>query len=329
MKYLLTTGAGSFPRTGEGEQGQKLRNAFHAFDNGRISKSELREIERGITVFSIFSQQKAGLDLITDGLINWHDPVSHIMGGISGVQPGPMVRFFDTNTYFRQPVIKSKVAGTIGTIIDEFVFARSVSSSPVKPVLTGPYTLTRLSVNQAYANDLQLFEDVCHVIAAEVQALSKAGAPVIQIDEPFILHNPGDMPLLKALLEEIAAVKGDARLALYLYFGDASFIFEELQSLPVDILGLDFTYSRRLPEVIAATGNEKVLGLGIIDGRNTRMETADEVFPLLERIMALPGDKEYYLNPSCGLEYLPQSKAIAKLENMVKLRDAFMGDKHE
>jgi 5-methyltetrahydropteroyltriglutamate--homocysteine methyltransferase len=329
MKHLFTAATGSFPRTGEGKQGQKLRNAFHAFDEGKIGQSELLEIERGITAFSIFSQQKAGLDLITDGQIGWHDPVSHIMCRLAGVQSGPLVRFFDTNTYFRQPVIKGKIGGTVGTLLDEFVFAQGVASIPVKPVITGPYTLAKLSANQAYSDESRLLADVCHVIAAEVGALSKAGASIIQIDEPAILHNAGDMPLLKSLLEEIAGARGAARLALYTYFGDASFVFEELQSLPVDILGLDFTYSRRLPDVIAGTGTDKALGLGIIDGRNTKMETAEEIFPLLEKLIALPGDEEYYLNSSCGLEYLPQSRAIAKLENMVKLRDAFMGDKHE
>ena len=55
------------------------------------------------------------------------------------------------------------------------------------------------------------------------------------------------------------------------------------------------------------------------------METAADVFPVLESVLKSSGGLECYLNPSCGLEYLPQSKAIAKLENMVALRDDFEG----
>jgi 5-methyltetrahydropteroyltriglutamate--homocysteine methyltransferase len=100
--------------------------------------------------------------------------------------------------------------------------------------------------------------------------------------------------------------------------------------MPVDILGLDFTYSPDLPEKIAIYGTDKTLGLGIIDGRNTKMETAADIFPILELILNATEGMECYLNPSCGLEYLPQSRAIAKLKNMVGLRDEFEGGKlHE
>ena len=93
----------------------------------------------------------------------------------------------------------------------------------------------------------------------------------------------------------------------------------------MDILGLDFTYSSRLPEVIAVSGAAQVLGLGVIDGRNTRMEIEAGISPMLESLLALPGMGKSYLNPSCGLEYLPRTKAIAKLKNMSRLRDKFLG----
>ena len=325
MKNIITANTGGLPHIGEKGSEQTLRRAFHDFDTGKITRSELIDIERGITVLSIGCQQQTGLDIITDGQIGWSDPVSHIMGALSGVQIGSLVRFFDTNTYFRQPVITSKINGTISILVDEFNFANRIATSPVKPVITGPYTLARLSINQAYPNDSSLFEDIGHVVAREVAALAQAGASIIQIDEPAILHNPEDMPILRTLLEEIAAVKGEARLALCSYFGDAAPLYEDLQLLPVDILCLDFTYSPHLTEVIISSGSEKVLGLGVIDGRNTRIETPVEIFPILVAVLSMRGVTECFLNPSCSLEYLPMKNAIAKLSNLVDLRNTFMG----
>jgi 5-methyltetrahydropteroyltriglutamate--homocysteine methyltransferase len=325
MGKIITASSGSFPRIGEGENGQKLRKAFHDFDKGELSSAELLEVEQGITCQAIAFQQKAGLDLLTDGQISWHDPVSHIMMSLSGVQSGSMVRFFDTNTYFRQPVITKRITGSVPALADEYNFAQGRTNYPVKPVITGPYTLMRLSINNAYDNEFDLLEDITGVIACEVEELAKEGASVIQIDEPSIIYNPDDIYVLSHWLERLSEVKGEAKLALYTYFGDACPVYEKLQLLPVDIIGLDFTYSDRLIDKISACGTDKTLGVGIIDGRNTKLETTLDVFPALEAVLKASGERECYLNPSCGLEYLPQSRAVAKLKNMVGLRDEFEG----
>jgi 5-methyltetrahydropteroyltriglutamate--homocysteine methyltransferase len=67
-----------------------------------------------------------------------------------------------------------------------------------------------------------------------------------------------------------------------------------------------------------------VLGLGLVDGRNTKLETAASLFLLLDRMMPRLGDTAY-LSPSCGLEYLPRERARAKLETMVRLAREYAG----
>ncbi len=240
-----------------------------------------------------------------------------------------MSRFFDTNTYYRQPVIREKLRRTQPLILDEFLFAQQAASKPVKPVLTGPYTLAKLSINNAYADIDELMETMGNIIAQEVNDLSHAGATIIQIDEPAILQNPQDIEILHTLLKEISDNRGKAQLALYTYFGDAAPVYESLQQCPVDILGLDFTYSPGLPQVIAASGVSRTLGLGIIDGRNTKIETGRDIFPILEAILKLPGTDTCYLNPSCGLEYLPREDAFRKLKNMASLRNEFLEGKND
>jgi 5-methyltetrahydropteroyltriglutamate--homocysteine methyltransferase len=88
--------------------------------------------------------------------------------------------------------------------------------------------------------------------------------------------------------------------------------------MPVDLVGIDLTYGPKLADRIAEAGAPRTLVLGLVDGRNTKLETRDDLFRVLDR--ALPGLRgPVGLGPSCGLEFLPRERARAKLENMVTI----------
>lgn len=325
MVELVLASAGSYPRVGEGRERQRLRRAYAQWEKGVLSDEGFRAVQDSVVEEVIQEQIEAGLDLVTDGQIRWYDPISHLAGKMEGVRIDGLLRFFDTNFYFRQPVIVGRVGRSAPLIQDEFHFAKAVSSKPVKPVLTGPYTLASSSILGIGSRSFQeLVLDFATAISQEVAALASEGAEVIQVDEPSILKDPADFGLFKEAMAVLAEAKGPALLALYTYFGDAAPLYEAFQGLPVEVLGFDFTYSPKLPELIEEAGSEKVLGLGLVDGRNTKMETKETFFPVLERILSkLPGPFAY-LNPSCGLEYLPRDKAYEKLCRMKALKEGFL-----
>ena len=153
-----------------------------------------------------------------------------------------------------------------------------------------------------------------------MEALAKAGAEVIQVDEPAILKRPADFPLLERALMMVGKSRKKAKLALYLYFGDALPLYDRLQKLPVDILGLDFTYNPKFVERVVTAGSDKPLALGLVDGRNTRLEDAAAVAHQMDRILLRVKGQVCYLNPSCGLEYLPRDRAFAKLKLLGQVR---------
>jgi 5-methyltetrahydropteroyltriglutamate--homocysteine methyltransferase len=317
--------AGSYPRIGDQPKQQRLRKAYGRLERGEISAENFEKVQRFVAKAAIREQEEAGLDLVTDGQISWYDPVSHLAGKLEGVKINGLLRFFDTNFYFRQPIITAKLGWKGPWVQDEFVFAKKNSKKQVKQVLTGPYTLAKLSIVQtnAYPHLRDLVMDIANLMAREVEGLVRAGAAMIQIDEPAIIRHPADFEILREAITALARKKGKSKLALYTYFGDVAPIYDRLQSLPVEILGLDFTYSSQLLDRVARDGSDKRLGLGLIDGRNTRVETKEEVFKQLNRILPkLKGDT-CYINPSCGLEYLPRDKAYRKLANMVKLKKLF------
>ncbi len=324
---LILTSAGSYPRIGDAPDLQKHRRAYAHRERGEISEEAFRSVEEEVTAQVIREQIEAGVELVTDGQIRWYDPYSHFARGLEGVEINGLLRLFDTNFYFRQPVVKGPIRRRRPILRGEYEFARSVSSRPVKPVLTGPCTLARGSIiEEGYRTLHALALAYAEILSEEVRDLAGAGAAVIQVDEPAILRHPEDVGLLREALAALARAKGPARLALHVYFGDVAPLYPELQALPVDVLSLDFTYSPKLPRLIAEAGSSKPLGLGLLDGRNTRLETPETIFPILDAVLPKLPMGQGYLSPSCGFEFLPRDRARAKLETMRRLRDAYFGD---
>ncbi|MBI3896554.1 MAG: hypothetical protein HY313_11550 [Acidobacteria bacterium] len=324
---LIAANTGSYPRIGKTPDLHLLRQTIAQWEKGEKTDADLRAAEDSLTRAAIEDQVGSGLDLVTDGQIRWYDPISHLAGKWENVAINGLLRFFDTNFYFRQPVVQGRIRWTRAVVRPEYDMARAVSAKPVKPVLTGAVTLARHSVVEfpPYQRSFEnLVRDCNEAIAQEVKGLAEAGAPIIQIDEPSILKKPEDMPLLMDTLKALSQVKGKARLALCVYFGDPGPVLERLLETPADIVGLDFSYNPKLVEQVAAFQPAKALGLGLLDGRNTKLENAEQVVRALERILPQVKAEECYLNPSSGLEYLPRDRAQQKLKHLAAIKNRFV-----
>ncbi|MHC4469482.1 MAG: hypothetical protein ACYS99_00830 [Planctomycetota bacterium] len=324
---LPLTNTGSYPRVGDRPQEQKLRRAFTKFENGRISERDLKDAENWVSSEVVREQIAAGVELVTDGQVRWYDPVSHVASSLENVRVGGLLRFFDTNYLFRQPIVEGEPRWIRPLLGEDVEFAVACSTRPVKGMLTGPYTTARLSV----VNDPDFRDDIpkltmafAHAFANEVEAMAEAGAKVIQVDEPMILAHPEDTSVLREAMELLAEKKGQSQMALYTYFGDAAKLYGEFQDMPVDVIGLDFMYSEDLVSNIEMVGSSKALGLGLLDGRNTKMDEPERVFRTLDRILPRVSADHCYLNTSCGLEYLPRDRARRKLELLTSLRFRYM-----
>jgi len=345
---LRLASAGSYPRIGDAPELQILRRATAALDRGDRNMADLLEAENEMTRRAISEQLTAGLEVITDGQIRWYDPISHIASRLENVKVAGLQRYFDTNFYFRQPVITGVLKRKDALIAKDFSFARNAlghlptpknlaGKLSIKPVLTGPYTLAKFSLSgQAGNGGVDPSSSLeartlayADVLAAEIAALMEIGASVIQIDEPAIIKYPEDwkifekaVSILMAARDKSVSEKPRTEIALYVYFHDSAPLYEKLIALPVDILGLDFTYNPKLADLVASAGSPKPLGLGLIDGRNTKLEDAEEVARQIDRLLPKIQGGRAYLNPSCGLEYLPRDRAFAKLELLGKIRAA-------
>lgn len=318
---LLASNHSSYPRIGDSPEQQRHRQAYTRWERGEISDEEFERVQDEVTREVIEEQIRAGLDVVTDGQIRWYDPVSHLARKVEGCEIDGLLRFFDTNFYFRRPVVTQSLRRREPVLRREFEFARSVSSRPVKAVITGPYTIAKLSIDRSSRGFDFLLQEWTRVVTEEISDLVSAGARVIQVEEPAILRNPGDWNLFKRSVEQLASARGEADLLLATYFGDATPLYPRFCRLPVQGLVFDLTYAPKLPNTIARLGCPLDLGLGIVDGRNTRMERIDELLPVLRTILPTIGSSRVYLVPSCGIgDYLPRATAFAKLELLAELK---------
>jgi 5-methyltetrahydropteroyltriglutamate--homocysteine methyltransferase len=335
---------GSYPRIGDGAELQILRRTIAAVDRGEATQVELRSAEDDMTRRAISDQARAGIDFVTDGMICWYDPISHLAAKLTGVEIHGLLRFFDTNFYFRQPLLTARPARRSPMLMHEYKFAcealthlpspHSPGGSRIKPVLTGPYTLAKFSLSKNGATDDigELAAAYAEALALEMADLAEAGAEFIQIDEPAILKYPGDWTILEQALAPLLrardqVVKGGKRLklGLYVYFRDCAPLYDKLVSLPFDVIGLDFTYNWQLVDMVTRKGSPRPLGLGLIDGRNTKLEDPSIVARQIEKMLSKINGATAYLGPSCGLEYLPRDRALAKLGLLRRVRAELLG----
>jgi 5-methyltetrahydropteroyltriglutamate--homocysteine methyltransferase len=327
MRMILAN-TGSYPRIGDAPGTQRHRREYARRERGEIQDAEWQAVEDAVTREVIAEQVGAGIELPTDGQVRWYDPISHLARPLANVTIDGLLRLFDTNFYFRQPVVRGPIARRGPTLLRDYEVARAAAAPrEVKPVLTGPYSLAQGSILEGgYRNRHALARAYAEVLAQEIADLARAGAGLIQVDEPYFLQHPEDADVVRETFALLAAARGPARLACFTYFGDALPVYDELMALPADVLGLDFTYSPKLADRIAETGTARTLALGVIDGRNTKLETAATVYPVLDRVLPRLGDTAY-LAPSCGLEFLPRDRARAKLETMARLWREYAGRK--
>ncbi|MBI2372007.1 MAG: methylcobamide--CoM methyltransferase [Deltaproteobacteria bacterium] len=315
-----TTVVGSYPRVGDTPELQRLRRAIGEFEQGRRSLEELRQVEDDVTREVITEQARAGVDLITDGLIRWYDPVSHLCRHATGFEINGLLRFFDNNFFIRQPVVKEEVHWAGPSVSEEYRFAQAhAGGHPVKAVLMGPYTLARFAKDTHYGDFRALLRDLTVLVRTELVRTLEAGAQDVQVDEPALLEQPGDFPLLLAALRELLdGVK--ARTCLALYFGSLRGIAEALRELPVTGLLVDVVSRPENLEILAqgAWPADRSLVLGLLDARNTKLEPPEQVAELARRVAGRRPAESLWLAPSFGLELLPREAARRKLERLVE-----------
>ena len=321
---LKLTVVGSYPKPPPEGGEFRLRKTLQALDRGEATAEDVAAAEDALTAEILAEQAAAGVDLATDGQVRWDDPLTRISAGLEGFTTSGLLRFFDNNTYFRQPVVKGPVGRTGPIVADEFRFAKEHTPGPVKAVLCGPYTLAALSHDEHYGDVAALAGDLAGALNAEARDLVAAGASVIQFDEPALAAVPGQPPGEVGVLARVAETLVDgfaATTILATYFGDVAAHGRRLFELPFDGFGLDFVAGPANFDAVSDLPDGRILQAGIADARNTRLDEVDRLRGTIERLGRHVDPDRLWISPSCGLEFLPREAARRKLERLADVKE--------
>lgn len=318
---MFATLAGAYPRTPLPGKPFRLRAAYGQLERGEIDEAGFRVVQDDLVRELLAEQEGAGLGLLTDGQVRWDDPLAPIAHGLDGFETTGLLRWFDTNTYFRQPRVLGAPTWRGPITVADWRFTASATSLPVKQCLVGPYTLGRLADTGAVGRQTVVLA-AAEALREEVGALLDAGAPVVQVDEYAATmigaDDDGERSLFAQAMRRLTDGVGDrGHLSLAITMGSASQVgpatlFEApFRSYLFDLVaGAD---NWRLVDEVPA---DRTVVLGIADARTTRADDIDAVIVAVRRAAASRGrgSDRVGLAPSTGLEYLPRDRAKAKIE---------------
>ncbi|MEA2499053.1 MAG: 5-methyltetrahydropteroyltriglutamate--homocysteine methyltransferase [Actinomycetota bacterium] len=313
---LRSTVVGSYPKPPEEGQQFVVRKTLHALEKGDKTVDDLKKAQDDLVRAVIGEEEAAGIDLITDGQGRWDDILTPFARNIAGFEIGGLLRWFDNNVYYRRPVAVGPLEWRGPTSVEAFTFASSVATKPVKAVLPGPVTFARLSQDEHFSDHEAFVLAIAGVLAQEAAELEAAGATVIQIDEPALLDAPEDLDLAKRAIAQITSELSSVETILATYFGDAKRLGAELFDIEVDGFGFDLVAGPENLELLSQVPDGKNVQVGLLDARNTKLETVDELTAAIEPLVEQFGADRLYISPSAGLEYLPREKARAKLDRL-------------
>jgi 5-methyltetrahydropteroyltriglutamate--homocysteine methyltransferase len=319
---MITTLVGNYPKVAEGSYSTKLIGAITKWQRKEFTDAQLEETCQDITRSVIQEQEQAGLDLLTDGQIRWEDLVSPLAKRLEGFEINGLTRWFNNNVYYRRPILRHAPIRTGGILVDDYLFAKSCTGRPVKAVLPGPYTFATMSEDQHYKRLRPFVMKLAEILNEEAIALAKAGAPIVQFDEPSIGFGKTDIRLAIDALN-VVSEGVTAKTALYTYFGALDGILPSLMRAKIDIIGVDIVSKPKNMAALKTTKITKELALGCMDARNTKLESVKElqaIFKTAKRL--LPSDR-LYINPNCGLEFLPHTQALAKVRRLTEAARSF------
>ena len=277
-----------------------------AAERGEFGPVDLAEMLDDAVDLAIRDQQDAGVEVVSDGEMRRAGFfTAEFYRHILGVRPLPPPRRLGPGGHDQQHRLEvtAPIAAPDGLgVVAEYRYAAGRASRPLKVTLPGPYTLSgRLVVgpDEVYGDRVAAAEAFVPLLQAELRALVAAGASIIQVDEPSpAIHPDAGADFSDLFNAAIEPAIGRARLGAHLCFGNYLGrplarrtyrpILDAMLGFRVDELVLEFA-NRELAELeivaeVASAGRD--VAVGLIDVKNSYVETADDVAERIDRVLA-------------------------------------------
>jgi 5-methyltetrahydropteroyltriglutamate--homocysteine methyltransferase len=291
----------------------------------RPAAEHLDEAQDDATLVAIRAQERAGLDIITDGEIRRESYSNHFATALGGVDIDHPGEALDRSGHPNPvPRVVGPITRQAPVQVRDTEFLRANTDRTIKVTVPGPFTMSQQAQNDYYADTESMALAYAEACNAEVKDLFAAGADIVQLDEPYLQARPEAARAfgLAALNRALDGVAGTT--AVHICFGYAAIIHDrpsgysflsELADCPCDQVSIETAQSGLDPAVLATLDGKTVI-LGVLDLSDHNVETADVVAERVRRALSVVDAERLVLAPDCGMKYLPRDSAEGKLRAM-------------
>jgi 5-methyltetrahydropteroyltriglutamate--homocysteine methyltransferase len=330
LPLFPTTSIGSFPQTDE------VRTWRAKLKKGEISDAEYLKLIRTETEKAIRWQEEIGIDVLVHGEFERNDMVEYFGEQLEGFvfSKNGWVQSYGSRCV-KPPIIYGDVSRPKPMTVGWSTFAQSLTTRPMKGMLTGPVTILQWS----FVRDDQPRKDTCMQVALairdEVCDLEKAGIKIIQIDEPAIREG---LPLRKSDWETYLAwavhafkisasgVADETQIHTHMCYSEFNDIIHAIADMDADVITIETSRSQmELLDAFVEFKYPNEIGPGVYDIHSPRIPTTEEMISLLNKAIDVLPKRNIWVNPDCGLKTRKWPETDLAVRNMVQAAHQMRG----
>jgi len=295
----------------------------------RVPEELLEQAQDDATLLAIRDMERAGIDIITDGEIrreSYSNRFATALEGIDLAEPGHVKARSGHRTAVPRVVGRIKRKGPVE--VRDMRFLRANTDRPAKITLPGPFTMSQQAINAFYKDDDEMVMDYAVAVNAEAKDLVKAGADIIQLDEPWLRNDPAAAKRIavKAINRALRGV--GVPTIVHLCFGYAALVpgetkpvgysfLPELADTTAEQISIEAAQPKIDLGVLSDLAPKKIL-LGVLDLGDIKVETPKKVAERIRRGLKHVPAERLIPAPDCGMKYLPREVAFGKLRAMAE-----------
>jgi len=330
LPLLPTTLVGSYAQPDWLIDRQKLAGRFpprvRAYELWRVAPEWLEQAQDDATLLAIRDQERAGLDIITDGEARRESYSNRFATALDGVDidnPGTA----PDRSGHPNPV--PRVVGPIRrrhpVQVRDVKFLRANTDKPIKITVPGPFTMSQQAQDDYYKDEAALGMDYAAAVNEEIKDLFAAGADIVQVDEPYMQARAEKAKKHGVQLLDRALADVSGTTAVHICFGYAAVIHNrppaysflpEFAGSKVQQVSIETAQAKLDCAVLEKLPGKTIL-LGVLDLSDMAVETPETVAGRIRRALPHVPAARIVVAPDCGLKYLPRAVAFGKMKAMV------------
>jgi 5-methyltetrahydropteroyltriglutamate--homocysteine methyltransferase len=292
-----------------------------------VPADKLEAAQDDATILAIRDQERAGLDIITDGeqrRESYSNRFATALDGVDVKNPGTTIN--RSGKSIPAPRVVGPIRRRHAVELRDLHVLRANTTRAVKATVPGPFTMSKQAQDDYYKDEEALALAYADAVNAEIKDLFAAGADVVQIDEPWMQQHPEKARQygLKALDRALDGVTGT--VAVHLCFGYAAVVHDkpsgysflaELEGSKAQQISIEAAQPRLDLAVLRQLPSKTII-LGVIDLSDMDVEMPQLVAARIRRALHYVPANRVVVAPDCGMKYLPRAVAFAKMKAMAE-----------